>query len=351
MSNSYSNNSSNNNEYDNSDENTTNLQPNPYADYADKRYPQKQYEDETEDDTEDDTENGNTEDETYENIVTVDSRDYDRLKYAENKRYKNIVEPSIEISYIKKGTGPFIILVPGYSMTQDMWPPEFINILAQQYTVVTYDLRGVGSSKDDGAEHSLELYADDLLRLIKHLRIQRATIMGWSMGANICQEFALNYSNQLYKLILYAGDAGPNTGIKVSRKAVSNLLNTYGTYSERETRYFKLIFPEKWLNQHMSKIRDYIPRSKISVSPEVIWKQWNAIYSWDGSLDRLHKISCPTLILVGEQDELPNSLNSNLLAEHIHNTWFIKYPGAGNGLIYQYPGKVATTITCFLKSS
>jgi hypothetical protein len=123
--------------------------------------------------------------------------------YEKEKLYnkKNANANEKKISYIKKGSGPSIILVPGYSMTQDMWPTPFIDMLAMQYTVVTYDLRGVGDSKDTGEEHSLVLYADDLSRLIKQLGIQKATIMGWSMGANICQEFALKYSYQLNKLI------------------------------------------------------------------------------------------------------------------------------------------------------
>ena len=93
-----------------------------------------------------------------------------------NKKNANTIEK--KISYIKKGSSSlFIILVPGYSMTQDMWPTQFIDMLAMQYTVVTYDLRGVGDSKDTGEEHSLVLYADDLSRLIKQLGIQKATIM------------------------------------------------------------------------------------------------------------------------------------------------------------------------------
>jgi pimeloyl-ACP methyl ester carboxylesterase len=349
------------------------------------QYMQKKYKNETSNDTnsslsniyekenDDYTSNDDIEDEIYnltdetnyqqknQNVIKNETGYRDILKgknnistyYEKEKLYnkKNANANEKKISYIKKGSGPSIILVPGYSMTQDMWPTPFINMLATQYTVVTYDLRGVGDSKDTGEEHSLVLYADDLSRLIKQLGIQKATIMGWSMGANICQEFALKYSNQLNKLILYAGDAGPYTDIKVSREAVYNLLNTHGTPAEREMRYLKLIFPEKWLSQHMSKIKDYIPLQKTIISPEIIWKQWNAIYSWKGSLDRLSKITCTTLILVGAMDVLPNALNSNLLAQHIHNSWLIQFPDAGNGLIYQYSGKVAETIICFLKAS
>jgi pimeloyl-ACP methyl ester carboxylesterase len=94
----------------------------------------------------------------------------------------------VRIHYTDQGAGEPVILVHGFSVHQDInWrQPGIIDRLAQQYRVVALDLRGHGLS---GKPHDPALYGEemarDVIRLMDHLQIPKAQVVGYSMGGFI----------------------------------------------------------------------------------------------------------------------------------------------------------------------
>ncbi len=81
------------------------------------------------------------------------------------------------------------------------------------------------------------------------LNIEKADILGWSMGSFIAQELAIRYPERVNKIILYAGDCGGKEAVMPSPRALKDLSNTTGFPEERGMRLFNLLFPKDWLSK------------------------------------------------------------------------------------------------------
>src|SRR6185436_3073968 len=80
--------------------------------------------------------------------------------------------------YEVSGEGEAVVLLHGFSLDHRMWAPQ-VDALAGRYRVVRYDLRGFGRSAPSPERFT---HADDLLALLDHLHIDRAALVGLSMG-------------------------------------------------------------------------------------------------------------------------------------------------------------------------
>src|SRR5258706_1692729 len=81
-------------------------------------------------------------------------------------------------------TGIPVVLIHGFPCSKEMWKPQ-VEVLKQRYYTVTYDIRGHGGSDVGDGQYSIELFADDYIALLDHLKISRAVVVGLSMGGYI----------------------------------------------------------------------------------------------------------------------------------------------------------------------
>jgi len=107
----------------------------------------------------------------------------------------------IDHYYNLYGSGPPFVLVHSLGMDQTMWDLQ-IPLLAQEFQVILYDLRGHGQSESPDFPYSLDLFADDLYQLLFHLGLKSARILGFSLGGRIALKFALKYPQATQALIL-----------------------------------------------------------------------------------------------------------------------------------------------------
>ena len=97
------------------------------------------------------------------------------------------------------GQGTPIVLIHGVGMRQQVWAPQ-VRDLGRDFKVITYDMLGHGQSDVPPEGVQLTCYAEQLLALLDHLGIQRAHVIGHSMGALIALEFALNYPQRCLRV-------------------------------------------------------------------------------------------------------------------------------------------------------
>ncbi len=121
----------------------------------------------------------------------------------------------VEISYLDEGAGETIVLVHGFGLSADeMWmqapfaPTPIIPELAKEYRVVAPDLRGHGaSSKPHGAAEYGCAMAEDIVRLLDHLQVRKAHVVGYSMGATVAGKLLANHPERLLSVTF--GGGGP----------------------------------------------------------------------------------------------------------------------------------------------
>ena len=256
----------------------------------------------------------------------------------------------INISYRVLGQGDPIVLIMGYSSTMDMWDPLFLNNLSSKYKVIVFDNRGIGNTTAPPGNFSIAQFADDTAGLMTALGIEKADILGWSMGSFVAQELAIRHPERVNKIILYAGDCGGKEAVMPSSQVLKDLANTSGSQEEMGMRLFNLLFPKDWLSKQPAFYK-WFPLPKETSLPENIERQAQAIATWPGTFDRLGSIKSPVLVVTGKEDVITPPENAFILAQRINVSWLVQLEGAGHGLMYQYPDRLAKIVADFLELS
>lgn len=96
---------------------------------------------------------------------------------------------------------PAMVLIHGLGLCCDLWKPH-LNALSENYSVLNYDLYGHGKSAPPSQESSLSVYAQQLSGLMEHLKIEKAEIVGFSIGGMINRRFALDYPEKVATLVI-----------------------------------------------------------------------------------------------------------------------------------------------------
>ncbi len=107
----------------------------------------------------------------------------------------------LQLHYITTGHGPDVVMVHGLLGNLAVWHLHLVPRLRETYRVTTYDLRGHGYSDVPRTGYSVSRLAADLLGLLDTLGIERAHLVGHSIGADICLHFALEHPERVAKVV------------------------------------------------------------------------------------------------------------------------------------------------------
>lgn len=102
----------------------------------------------------------------------------------------------IQLAYERRGMGTPLVLLHGFPLDHHLWD-EVVPLLEDTFDVIIPDLRGFGNSTMIDAPHSMDEYASDIASLLNHLNIQKAAIVGHSMGGYVALAFARLYPERV----------------------------------------------------------------------------------------------------------------------------------------------------------
>ena len=148
-----------------------------------------------------------------------------------------------QLVYRRIGKGRPLVVLNGFGATSADWDPSFIDRLTSSNELILLNNRGIGGSTDDGQSFDIAKLAADAAHVIETLGIERANVMGWSMGGFIAQALALNYADRVDKLVLLSTDSGGIEADLASPDVWSELIDTSGTPNEQARRLLFLLFP------------------------------------------------------------------------------------------------------------
>ncbi|MDN4594594.1 alpha/beta fold hydrolase [Polycladomyces subterraneus] len=165
--------------------------------------------------------------------------------------------------------------------------------------VIRYDLRGVGRSGDAAGSFT---HHDDLYALLERLGVDRASIVGISVGGKIAIDFALQYPHQVRNLVLI------NPGLSGYRWSDAFLANEREIHRLREKGRVEQAleqFLKTWVEGPFRKRSEVVPAVRRYVRQTVLdyWKRESkGIPHFPPTIDRLAEINVPTLVIRGDQD-------------------------------------------------
>src|SRR5215212_5041957 len=195
----------------------------------------------------------------------------------------------INIAYKMFGQGKPILLISGTSQTKDAWEPTLLSQLAAtNHTVIVFDNRGMGETTVGTKPFSIEQFANDTAGLLDTLQIEKADVLGASLGSFVAQELALNYPQRVERLVLSAGYCGGKEAEYPSGQAAETLMTLASpevllnmTAEQQAMILAPIMFPPEWLNQHPEILNTTVQLAPSrSASPEIIQQQGFASGTW-----------------------------------------------------------------------
>lgn len=209
--------------------------------------------------------------------------------------------PGYSLHYGIEGNGPALLLLHSFLCSGAMWK-EQVSTLAEQFRVITVDLRGHGEST--GADQPLTLYdlVDDILALLDKEKIPAAIWAGLSIGGMIALRAALQAPERVTALVLMDTHAGPERPLKKIRyRAMVTAARIFGV-KPLIPQVNQLMFGHNTLIQKEELVQEWAPRFA-AVPISTISNTVAALCERDDLRPRLGDIRQPTLVIVGEEDK------------------------------------------------
>ncbi len=236
----------------------------------------------------------------------------------------------VNLYYEIHGTGEPLLFIEGLGYSTWMWFKQ-VEYFSQHFKVIIFDNRGVGDSDKPDVPYSIEMMADDAVGLMKKLKIQRAHVLGISMGGIIAQELALKYPQIINKLVLGCTSFGGPNSIPMPPETIKASTPIKGISPEEQLRLAMApAFGPGYMDANTEEIEQIIKMRMEKLTPSYAWlHQFSAAAAFNAE-ERISSIKSPTLILSGDQDNVLPVENSYFIHKKILNSRLEIFPGAGH---------------------
>jgi len=248
----------------------------------------------------------------------------------------------IELDYQRGGDGPPLLMIMGRSGTYSHWDPAFLADLREDFDVIVYDHRGVGASSRLEGPTTIRQLAADAEGLLDALALDRAHVLGISMGGMIAQELALAAPARIGTLTLGCSYCGGPGSAHTSREVVERVAAAVRS-GEREravrASWEANVSPAFAADAGAwARFREIGLRRRVALS--VIAAQTQACLEHDTSA-RLGELEPPTLVIHGTVDEVLPVANGRMIAELVPSARLELLEGVGHLFFWERPARSA----------
>jgi pimeloyl-ACP methyl ester carboxylesterase len=264
-----------------------------------------------------------------------------------------ITANGIELYYEETGSGPPVVFSHEFAGGYRSWSLQ-VNALARLYRCITYNHRGFPPSDvpSDPEAYSQDLLIEDLHALLDHLALDKAHLVGFSMGGNVVLNFALRYPDRCHSIAVVGTGAG-TTNRDLFAENISHtvaLLRAEGiggfaeTYSRGPTRLpFLRKDPAGWA-EFREQLEEHSAEGQALIMLGVLGRR-KTIFELEPELDRL---AVPTLLMIGDEDE-PCIEPAVFMKRHIASSGLVVFPQSGHAINLEEPALFNQAVLSFFQ--
>jgi 3-oxoadipate enol-lactonase len=249
----------------------------------------------------------------------------------------------VELFYEEYGQGIPMVLLHGYPLDHTIWEP-IVPFLKDHARLILPDLRGHGRSPAPQGEYTMRLMADDVMALLKKLKLGCAIIVGHSMGGYASLALALSYPQHISALALVASHAAADTP------------------ERRQNRYNQA---EKIARKGASIVAENMS-ARLTANPDISQVLHNIIMKtptngFVGSLrgmaerpdlmGKLSKIQAPAVVMAGLDDQIMPKELPETTAQLLGRAWLLEIQGAGHVPMMETPRIVADALLQLIQAA
>lgn len=242
----------------------------------------------------------------------------------------------IELYYEERGSGIPVIFLHGFPFDHTIWEP-LLPLLEQDARLILPDLRGFGRSPVTDEIYTMRLLAEDIYQLINKLKIDKAILVGHSMGGYVSLAFAHAYPGILAGLGLVSTQASADTPERrQARLKTAEAVHHKGAklvasnMVDHLTSKAELIAP----------INDMI----LHAHPAGIAGSLKGMAERQDMTGALADIHVPAVVLAGTADQILGQDKMQTLAQMLPMGWLVEVPGGGHMLMMEEPQMVADAL-------
>ena len=261
------------------------------------------------------------------------------------------------LAYRTIGAGPEMIWCNRFRGTLDTWDPAFLDNLARNFTVITFDYSGIGQSTGVAPSTVGEM-AQDAKDLADQLEIARFVVGGWSMGGVAAQVVVARWPESVtHAILIGTNPAGP------SARPADQLFYERARKPENDLEDETILFFEPHsATSRAAAVRTHqrLARRRSDHDPAVPPVVFNKILQTVGSdiradgehvRDAIMTTAVPILIISGDHDISFPVQNWYTLSGELPTAQHIVFPSAGHGPQHQYPEAAAAYIAAFIQTT
>lgn len=252
------------------------------------------------------------------------------------------------LSYSRHGAGPAVLLIQGVGLVGAGWTPQ-VQGLADRFTLITFDNRGIGASEITGGELSIEAMAADALAIMDAEKLERFYVAGHSMGGVIAQQVALMAPQRVLSLGLLCTFAHGKQATQMTPRLLwRGLRSRIGPRAARRNAFLEIIMPGPALaridRQRLAEELAPLFGHDLAEQPPIVMQQLKALARYDPRPE-LHRLGgIPTLVLSAAEDIIARPAYGRELASAIPGARYVEIPGAGHGVPIQLSAEVNSVL-------
>ncbi len=263
-------------------------------------------------------------------------------------------DDGVNLYYEETGSGTPVIFVHEFAGDYRSWEPQ-VRHLCKRYRVITYNARGYPPSgvPEDVSAYSQNRAVDDIKSVLDHLRIDRAHVVGLSMGGFATLHFGFRHPERALSLCVagcgYGAEPGQRERFRAEAVAVADFIKTQGMvafaekyaygptrvqYENKDPRGFAAF--KKMLSEH----------SVLGSANTQLGCQRERPSLYD-LVDQMKALTVPTLVLTGDED-WPCLTPGILMKQSIPSAALAVMPNCGHGINVEDPDEFNRLVGSFI---
>jgi 3-oxoadipate enol-lactonase len=253
-----------------------------------------------------------------------------------------------EIVYWVMGNGPAVILLHPFPANHEFWLPV-AEQLSSRYRLIFPDLRGHGESEVGDGPATMAKHAADLVRILNDAKVDRAPLLGVSIGGYILFEFWRKHRDRVAALGLCNTKAPADNA-----EGRAGRMQSAADVLQRGTEPFLQSMVARVLARTTQETRPDLVEAALrmmrQMSPEDIAQVQRGMAERPDSVETLKTINVPTLLVTGDEDPFTGIIEAELMRKHIAGSQLKLIPKAGHYSPWEQPADAGAIIRQFLDS-
>ncbi|MCA1840614.1 MAG: alpha/beta hydrolase [Actinobacteria bacterium] len=257
-----------------------------------------------------------------------------------------------DIAYWVHGDGEPLVLITGLATPATAWGPLPAMLASGGYRVVVLDNRDAGrSGRCPEVEYTMADMASDVIAVLDALGLERANVLGISLGGMIAQEVALNHPRRVKRLVLVSTD--PGVPERVIDQSFWDEFTSFALLppEERMRALVRLMTAPGFLEKD-ARGADLMITTRLSngFEPDAFMRQITASINFS-SAQRLPHLKMPVMVIHGTQDRMIPFPNGRKLADLIPDCELVEVETSGHLVPAEAPQEFLAALARFVPSS